>query len=142
MSVRLPGEQLVLTRDELRLIAFGAPELIAKHRRAGIDSPMLRSVLAEVHAVAVGGSDHAGSASGSVPILARTGAGGQSDGSGWISTRAAADRLEISMRRVVALLQEGRITGQQQATNSAWRVSEESVELYRAHQSIYVREAS
>jgi hypothetical protein len=142
VSVLPPGSVLVLTRDVCRFLAFAQAEILAKHRRAGIDSPALRAALAEIYAVAIGTPVQAGSASGSVPILPGSGVRGQAEVSGWISTRATADRLEISMRRVVALLQEGRLCGQQQAANSAWRVSRESVEQYRAHQSIYVREAS
>ena len=131
MSVRLPGG-LFLTRDELRFIAHCAPEIRAKCRRDGVDVPMLRDVLHVAQEVVLGSDAQ------KVPIIAGSGVQGHGGGSGWISTRAAAGRLEISMRRVVTLLQEGRLCGRQQAVNSAWRVSEESVLQYRAEQSTHV----
>jgi hypothetical protein len=131
MSVCLPGG-LFLTRDELRFIAHCAPEIRAKCRRDGVDSPMLRDALRVAQEVVLGSDSQR------VPISAGSDASGHGGGSGWIPTRAAAGRLEISMRRVVYLLHEGRLCGRQQATNSAWQVSEESVLQYRAEQSMHV----
>lgn len=143
MSGRLPaGAVLALSRDECRLIAFAASEIVAKHRRAGIDSPGLRSVLAEIHAAAVENGRSADlviSVADSLPILADIGASGENGGSGWISTRAAADRLGMSQREVVRLLHEGRVTGQQRDTRSDWRVSEQSIEAYRADRPTQTR---
>jgi len=131
VTTRLPGG-LFLTLDELRFIAFCAPEIRAKCRREGVDSPMLRDALRTAHEVVLESDAQ------KVPIIAGSGVQGHGGGSGWISTRATAGRLEISMRRVVTLLQEGRLCGRQQAVNSAWRVSEESVLQYRAEQSMHV----
>jgi hypothetical protein len=143
VSVLPPGSVLVLTRDVCRFLAFAQAEILAKHRRAGIDSPALRAALAEIHAAAIGTPAHGGSASDSVPIIARSGVGGQSEVSGcWLSTRVAADRLKISQRRVVSLLQEGRIVGQQRGMNSAWRVSERSLEQYQTERPIRATSAT
>ena len=119
---------LVLTREECGLIAHAAPEILAKFRRDGINNPTLRALLVELHAVAVGTPIEAGSVAGIRPTKLDSIAQGQD----WCSTKKAADRLEISQRRVVALLQEGRIVGQQRSTRSAWKVSEQSVKQYLA----------
>ena len=134
MSGRLPaGAVMALTREECRLLAFAAPEIVAKHRRAGIESTALRAVLAEIHVAALDNgrpADSAVSAADSLPILAVTGKTGESGGSGWVSTRSAAERLGMSQRGVVNLLHGGRIVGRQRDTNSAWRVSVQSIEDY------------
>ena len=136
---------MALTREECRLLAFAAPEIVAKHRRAGIESTALRAVLAEIHAAAVQEPRRADlviSVADSLPILAATGTTGESGGSGWVPTKTAAERLGMSQRGVVNLLHEGRITGRQRDANSAWRVAEQSIEDYRANRPARARKAS
>ena len=146
MSARLPaGTVMALTREECRLLAFAADVIVAKHRRAGIESTALRTVLAEIHAAALENgrtADLGVSVADSLPIIAVIGETGENGGSGWVSTKAAADRLGMSQRGVVNLLHEGRITGRQREANSAWRVSEQSIEDYRADRPTRARKAS
>ena len=123
MSGRLPaGAVVALTRDECRLLAFAAGEILAKHRREGLESRALRALLAELRAVALEGSVPQ-----TLPIHADPGAPGKNWG---MSTKAAAAVLGISPRGVNHLLHEGCLVGRQQGTNSSWRVSEQSVEDY------------
>jgi hypothetical protein len=130
MSARLPpGGGLVLSRFECRLLAAASGAILRFYRGRGLATSRLGALLADLQAAA---SDPGVTDSEKVPTFDTGDGSGDSERDRWLATRDVAGRLGVSTRRVVVLVHEGRISGQQRDTKSVWRISEQSVAAYEA----------
>ena len=128
-----PGGALLLSPEACAKLAAAEPYVLRFYRDQGLPDADIREVFEQLRDTARSAwqltrprtSDRG---SENLPIVAGE---TSSPGSSWLTTKEASTRLGISRRGVVDALQSGRIEGRQDDANSAWRVSEQSVEAYR-----------
>lgn len=89
-----------LTRGECRFLAFAAPEILAKLRQTGLDSPAIRKLLADLHDAA---TDNCGSVADPLPKRHDANELAETDNDDLISTAVAAARLETSPRGLLTV---------------------------------------
>jgi hypothetical protein len=119
----------VLSRFECRLLAAASGAILRFYRGRGLATSRLGVLLDDLRAAA---SDPGVTDSVTVPTFDADAGSGDSERDRWLATRDVAGRLGVSTRRVVSLVHEGRISGQQRDTKSVWQVSEQSVAAYEA----------
>ena len=136
MNPRLPIPIVLgLTQAQARMIAFASPEILAKFRRNGIESPELRAFLVAVHDAAIGTPDiSAASRLVDAQQNPKIDLFSAEPALTWLRTKAAAERLGLPERRLTELLKKDRVLHgeQQNGDKGSWLISEAEVERYLA----------